>query len=201
MVSTTTAALYVWYSPGAMSMYSQVVSDYIGSYIGLNGSIIGVPTGVVWAYAVPFGFRKILKYVQDRYSPNEIHCTEQGYGARLEDLLGRNVALRDFWRIWYLDSYLQAAKQAIHKDNVRLAKYFVWSFLDNWEWTDGFTVRFGIVYVDYKNNQTRYLKDSARWLAQYFGTGSVEYSITRSQGLRSSLASSSAGWRDPIPFA
>eukprot|EP00884_Botryococcus_braunii_P004002 jgi/Botrbrau1/13602/Bobra.0069s0002.2 len=96
---------------------------------------------------------------------------------------------------------LQAAKKAIQVDNVRLTKYFVWSLLDNWEWVDGFTVRFGIVYVDYKNNQTRYLKDSARWLAQYFGTGSLEYSSTRSQELRSFVPSASAGWRDPIPFA
>jgi len=39
----------------------------------------------------------------------------------------------------------------------------VWSLLDNWEWNSGYTVRFGIYYVDYKNNLTRIPKASARW--------------------------------------
>ncbi len=51
-----------------------------------------------------------------RYSPREIHCTEQGYGGRVEDLLGRNLALSDFWRIWYLDSYLQVCLLALFKE-------------------------------------------------------------------------------------
>ncbi|PON76035.1 Glycoside hydrolase, partial [Parasponia andersonii] len=41
--------------------------------------------------------------------------------------------------------------------------YFEWLLLDNFEWADGYTVRFGIVYVDYKNRLRRYLKDSAKW--------------------------------------
>lgn len=39
----------------------------------------------------------------------------------------------------------------------------MWSLLDNWEWNSGYTVRFGIYYVDYKNNLTRVPKASARW--------------------------------------
>jgi beta-glucosidase len=40
--------------------------------------------------------------------------------------------------------------------------YFVWSLLDNFEWTEGYTQRFGIVYVDYPTQQ-RIVKDSATW--------------------------------------
>jgi beta-glucosidase len=45
---------------------------------------------------------------------------------------------------------------------VPLAGYFLWSLLDNFEWSHGYSQRFGIVYVDYQT-QKRYLKDSAKW--------------------------------------
>ena len=41
--------------------------------------------------------------------------------------------------------------------------YFVWSFLDNWEWNMGYTVRFGLYYVDFRNKLTRIPKDSVQW--------------------------------------
>jgi beta-glucosidase len=40
---------------------------------------------------------------------------------------------------------------------------YIWSFLDDFEWDAGYTVRFGVTYVDFKNNLKRYLKSSARW--------------------------------------
>ncbi len=43
--------------------------------------------------------------------------------------------------------------------------YFLWSFMDNWEWAFGFTKRFGIVHVDYQT-QKRTVKDSGRWYAR-----------------------------------
>jgi beta-glucosidase len=52
-------------------------------------------------------------------------------------------------------------KQAIVEDGVDVQAYFAWSLMDNFEWTDGYSVRFGMVYIDYANNQTRHLKDSA----------------------------------------
>ena len=45
--------------------------------------------------------------------------------------------------------------------------YFAWSFLDNFEWESGYTIRFGITYVDYKNGLTRYLKSSAFWFKNF----------------------------------
>lgn len=45
--------------------------------------------------------------------------------------------------------------------------YFAWSLMDNFEWSWGYTVRFGIVYVDYNNGLTRYLKTSANWFKTF----------------------------------
>jgi beta-glucosidase len=52
------------------------------------------------------------------------------------------------------------------KEGCNIHGYFVWSLLDNWEWNSGYTVRFGLYYVDYKNNLSRIPKASAEWFSQ-----------------------------------
>lgn len=62
------------------------------------------------------------------------------------------------------------------KDGCDVRGYFVWSLLDNWEWNSGYTVRFGIYYVDYKNNLTRVPKASARWFRTLLHSERVDLS-------------------------
>ena len=50
---------------------------------------------------------------------------------------------------------------------VNVKGYFAWSFLDNFEWADGYTVRFGIIYVDFKNGLKRHPKKSADWFKNF----------------------------------
>jgi len=45
--------------------------------------------------------------------------------------------------------------------------YFAWSIMDNFEWASGFSVRFGMTYIDYTDNEKRYLKDSAYWYSDW----------------------------------
>ncbi len=73
-------------------------------------------------------------------------------------------------RTAFLDAYLKSLRRASEK-GVPLKGYFHWSLLDNFEWTQGFNQRFGLIYVDYKT-QKRILKDSAARYTQ----------IIRSQG-------------------
>ena len=68
-------------------------------------------------------------------------------------------AVHDADRVAYLDGYFAAAAAAI-EEGVDLRGYYVWSFLDNFEWAEGYGKRFGLVYVDYPT-QERIPKDSA----------------------------------------
>jgi Glycosyl hydrolase family 1 len=49
------------------------------------------------------------------------------------------------------------------REGVNVRGYFAWSLFDNFEWTDGYSVRFGINYVDYKDGLKRYPKSSSLW--------------------------------------
>ena len=68
-------------------------------------------------------------------------------------------------------SHIDTAGRALRSD-VPLRGYFVWSFLDNFEWAFGYTKRFGIVYVDYKT-QRRIPKSSAKWYAETVANNTI----------------------------
>jgi len=110
---------------------------------------------------VPWGFRKLLQWIHERYDAPPIYVMENG--CALPDVV-ENGEVHDNKRIAYLDGYLNAALEAIAA-NVDLKGYFVWSLLDNFEWAEGFSKRFGIYYVDFPSGR-RIPKASAKWYAE-----------------------------------
>ncbi|KAK6148516.1 hypothetical protein DH2020_019428 [Rehmannia glutinosa] len=76
-------------------------------------------------------------------------------------------ACNDDRRRKYHEDHLFNILKAMIIDKVNVKGYFVWSFCDNFEWSEGYTVRFGITYIDFLNNLTRYPKNSALWFAQF----------------------------------
>lgn len=74
-------------------------------------------------------------------------------------------------RIDFLARYLQELKKAAEEVDIR--GYFQWSLMDNFEWAKGYSDRFGLVYVDYRNQQ-RIMKDSAFWYKHVIETNGVE---------------------------
>src|SRR5665647_710786 len=72
--------------------------------------------------------------------------------------------IHDLERVDYLRRHLTAVHRSIQA-NVDLRGYLVWSLLDNFEWAYGYTMRFGIVRVDY-DTLLRTKKDSALWYAE-----------------------------------
>lgn len=108
---------------------------------------------------VPDMLYQLLVHLQFDYQPAQILVTENGCSyLDHPDAAGR---VADDRRIAYLDSHLRAVQRAIQA-GVSVGGYFQWSFMDNYEWSRGYTQRFGIVYVDYAT-QRRYPKDSAFW--------------------------------------
>ncbi|KAK0574920.1 hypothetical protein LWI29_030952 [Acer saccharum] len=75
-------------------------------------------------------------------------------------------ARKDGLRIKYYHLHLSNLLDAI-KEGVNVKGYYGWSFFDDFEWDAGYTVRFGMIYVDYKNNLKRYLKYSAYWFQRF----------------------------------
>jgi beta-glucosidase len=69
--------------------------------------------------------------------------------------------VHDVERIAYLEAYLGAVDAAL-EHGVDVRGYFVWSLLDNFEWAEGYSKRFGLVYVDYPTLE-RVPKDSFEW--------------------------------------
>jgi len=103
----------------------------------------------------------ILKWIDQRYNHPPIVLTENGC-ATVENMTAN--AVDDPSRVAFLTGYMNAAKQAI-ADGVDLRGYFVWSYVNNYEWASGYGTRFGIHHVDY-TTQVRTPKTSAKWFAQ-----------------------------------
>lgn len=92
-----------------------------------------------------------------------LHITENG--AAYPDSEGADGRIDDGERTEYLQAHLEAARDAVAA-GLPLRGYFLWSLMDNWEWSYGFSRRFGIVHVDYRT-QTRTPKRSALWMADF----------------------------------
>ncbi|HSE08104.1 MAG TPA: GH1 family beta-glucosidase [Nocardioidaceae bacterium] len=113
---------------------------------------------------VPDGLRDLLVMMHQEYDGllPPVFVTENGCAYNDEpDGTGR---VADQRRIDYLDGHLRAVGQAIEA-GVDVRGYFTWSLIDNFEWAQGYTKRFGLVHVDY-DSQRRTPKDSYRWFAR-----------------------------------
>jgi beta-glucosidase len=93
------------------------------------------------------GLTEILVSLRDRYGDPELYVTENG--ACYNDPLAADGTVHDEDRVAYLREHLAAASDALAA-GVKLRGYFVWSLLDNFEWSEGYSRRFGIVQVDFK---------------------------------------------------
>lgn len=109
----------------------------------------------------PEGLTEILVRIKDEYQDIPIYITENG--RAVHDYVDPEGGVDDEERISYLNSHFRAAHAAMEQ-GVDLRGYMVWSFLDNFEWAEGYSKRFGLVHVEY-GTQQRIPKASARWYA------------------------------------
>lgn len=105
---------------------------------------------------VPAGLYRLLVRIYDEYRL-PLYVTENGCAT--PDLPTRDgKTVHDPGRVAYLRNHFRAMARAM-EDGVKLRGYFLWSFIDNFEWAEGYTKRFGIVYCDYQDFR-RIPKDS-----------------------------------------
>jgi len=111
----------------------------------------------------PQGLYEIARTIARETGHRPIEITENGaaYGIG-PDAQGR---VRDAQRIDFLRGHLEQVARAI-ADGLPIRGYHCWSLLDNFEWTSGYSQRFGLVHVDYANRQKRTIKDSGQWYAK-----------------------------------
>jgi beta-glucosidase len=147
-----------------MNHYQRVEAwaDEDGSYLRVaERPAQPATTSFGWS-VIPESLNAVLRRVSEEYTSLPIYITENG--ASFHDYVDPNGQVNDPDRVAYFAGYLAAAGRAI-AEGVDLRGYYAWSFLDNFEWAEGYSKRFGLVYVDYRT-QTRIPKSSAHWYAQ-----------------------------------
>ncbi|GFG29766.1 hypothetical protein Cfor_03336, partial [Coptotermes formosanus] len=123
-------------------------------------------TSSPWFRVVPWGFRKILRWVKKEYNNPPIFITESGYS---DD--GR---LQDTGRIKYYVDYIRELLKAKYEDGCQIIGYTAWSLIDNFQWEEGYESKFGLVYVNFSDPaRTRIIKQSARLYSEIIRTRKV----------------------------
>jgi beta-glucosidase len=113
--------------------------------ISSTGQLIGPQAASSWLNVVPWGFPLALGWIQRNYGQVPIFITENGVDVPGESEMPLEQALDDQFRIDYLSQYLgNMTEVAIGEMAVNVVGYFIWSLLDNFEWANGYTCRFGL---------------------------------------------------------
>ncbi|KAG4973934.1 hypothetical protein JHK87_030755 [Glycine soja] len=163
---TTTYAAHIFQTINNTSNTSYFQDTHINFTTERNGTPIGPRAASSWLYVYPRGLRELLLYIKMKYNNPVIYITENGMDESNDPTLSLEEALMDTCRIDYFYRHLYYILIAI-KDGVKVQGYFAWSLLDNFEWSAGYTLRFGINFVDYKDNLKRHQKLSAHWFRNF----------------------------------
>ena len=140
------------------------INFYSRSLYNAQGQIEPVPgseyTETGWEVCAP-ALRRLLNKINNEYTLPPIYITENG--AAFADQVEADGSIQDARRLAYLKNHFIQTWLAM-QDGVDVRGYMVWSLLDNFEWAEGYTKRFGIVRVDYQTQQ-RTIKQSGKWYA------------------------------------
>lgn len=135
--------------------------------LAVEGSSNGALTDMGWQIT-PHGLADLLVRWTREYGERlpQLFITENG--CAFDDEPGADGEVHDSRRIQYLNDHIKSVENALDR-GANVGGYFQWSLMDNFEWAAGYSMRFGIVHVDYQT-QKRTLKDSARFYEQVIAT-------------------------------
>uniref|UniRef100_A0A2N9J5M4 Beta-glucosidase n=1 Tax=Fagus sylvatica TaxID=28930 RepID=A0A2N9J5M4_FAGSY len=132
-----------------------------------DGKAIGNRASSIWLYIVPEGLRNLMNYIKQKYGNPLVIITENGMDDPNNPSTSIKDALKDEKRVKYHNDHLTNLLASIKEDGCNVRGYFAWSLLDNWEWAAGYTSRFGLYFIDYKDKLKRYPKDSVQWFKKF----------------------------------
>jgi beta-glucosidase len=119
-----------------------------------------VKTDIGWEVYAP-GLKNVVEDLYRRYQLPECYITENG---ACDNTGIEEGAVNDTMRLDYYSEHLAVVADLI-KDGYPMRGYFAWSLMDNFEWAEGYRMRFGLVHVDY-DTQVRTVKTSGKWYAE-----------------------------------
>ncbi len=122
-----------------------------------------VETNQMGLEVYPKGIFDMIELFSGYEGIKNIVITESG--VCYKDILTPEGKIHDKNRIKYFEHTLMAVRKAI-RQGYKVNSYFVWSLTDNFEWSEGYHPRFGLVYIDYET-QKRYIKDSGYWFKRF----------------------------------
>ena len=128
------------------------------AFVPPQGDVLPL-TDIGWEI-YPQGLNRLVRNLTEQWPLPPIWITENG--AADNTGLGTSGDCADAMRLAYLQSHLDQLAQLVAA-GIDIRGYYVWSLLDNFEWAQGYTQRFGVVHVDY-DTQQRTPKASAHWL-------------------------------------
>jgi beta-glucosidase len=137
--------------------------------VKMAGGQQGPKTDIGWE-VWPQAFCDMVMRITRDFNRPQIEITESG--CAYNDGPDASGAIRDIRRIEYHRQHLQALAHAI-ADGADVRGYHAWTLLDNFEWAEGFSQRFGLTYVDFKTQQ-RTIKESGRWYSKVAGENCVK---------------------------
>ncbi|CAH2097413.1 unnamed protein product [Euphydryas editha] len=121
-----------------------------------------------WLYINPEGIRNQLAWFKKEYGDIEILITENGFASYNDDINDKD-------RVQYYKDHLEQVLLAIKEDGVRVTGYSVWTLIDNFEWGDGYSVKFGLHHVNFDDpKRTRTPRASADYYASIVKSHSLD---------------------------
>ncbi|CDP05535.1 unnamed protein product [Coffea canephora] len=142
----------------------RAIRGFVSTSAENGGVLIGEPTGMPRFSVVPRGMEEIVDYAVNRYNNKPIFITENGYSSPLQqDQL--DDLQHDVKRIEFHQAYLASLARAM-RNGADVRGYFVWTLMDNFEWSFGYDVKFGLYSVD-RATLNRNPRSSAKWYRNF----------------------------------
>ncbi|CAM0952010.1 unnamed protein product [Alopecurus aequalis] len=157
---------YASSAPPANSLLGSYEADNRANVSGFrNGKPIGPQAFTNILFVYPQGIRDLMLYTKKKYNNPVIYLTENGTDEENNSTAPTKTALDDEARVFYHFKHLLWLNLAV-KEKVNIKGYFSWTFMDCFEWGDGYKDRFGLIYID-RSTLKRYRKKSSYWMENF----------------------------------